>query len=525
MPVDSEHSALHQCLRGGGHGEVARLLLTASGGPFRGRTCAELAAVTVDDALAHPTWKMGPKITVDSSTLMNKGLEVIEAHELFGVDYEQIEVVVHPQSIVHSMVEFCDGSTIAQLSRPDMRLPIGYALGWPARHPVPHGRIDWATLGRLDFEPPDLEAFPCLALAYEAGRIGGTAPAWLSGANEVAVEAFLAGRIPWMGIAETSRRRSHGMMERRRRPPPMSSPPTPGPAPWPGKSCNVAPLERSETAAPHESGARRRHRAAARLAPRPRTARLAHRPTSPSVAAPPDRSPTPEPPPQRRAAPAEAERPGDRRRSPARRGDRRSGCWPCWPASCCSAGSGAGRCWSSSRALVVTIVLHELGHYLTAKWSGMKVTEFFLGFGPRIWSFRRGETDYGVKAIPAGAYVKIIGMNSYEEVDPADEARTYRQQSYPRRLAVAVAGSAMHFLIALVLIFVLLVGFGTAGRRPACSRTVQPSGWTVTEVVAGSAAAAAGLQAGDRIVSVDGVAVADLGRPGRGGPPPARASR
>jgi 1-deoxy-D-xylulose-5-phosphate reductoisomerase len=203
VPVDSEHSAIHQCLRGGRAVEVARLLLTASGGPFRGRSRAELAGVTVEDALAHPTWKMGPKITVDSSTLMNKGLEVIEAHELFGVDYDHIEVVVHPQSIVHSMVEFCDGSTIAQLSKPDMRLPIGYALGWPDRHPAPHGCIDWATLGRLDFETPDLDAFPCLGLAFAAGRAGGTAPAALSAANEVAVEAFLAGRIPWMGIAET----------------------------------------------------------------------------------------------------------------------------------------------------------------------------------------------------------------------------------------------------------------------------------------------------------------------------------
>jgi membrane-associated protease RseP (regulator of RpoE activity) len=157
-------------------------------------------------------------------------------------------------------------------------------------------------------------------------------------------------------------------------------------------------------------------------------------------------------------------------------------------------------------ALIVTIVLHELGHYLTAKSAGMKVTEYFLGFGPRIWSFRRGETDYGLKAIPAGAYVKIIGMNSYEEVDPADESRTYRQQSYPRRLSVAVAGSAMHFLIALVLIFTLLVGFGTPGGT-RLFETVEPSGWTVAEVVPGSAAAAAGLRTGDDLVSVDGVAV------------------
>ena len=154
IPVDSEHCALHQCLRSSSDPtrEVARLVLTASGGPFRGRDAADLAHVTRDEALAHPTWSMGPKITVDSSTLMNKGLEVIEAHELFGVDYDRIDVVVHPQSVVHSMVEFVDGSTIAQLSMPDMRLPIGYALGWPDRITTPFGRIDWSAIGRLDFE-------------------------------------------------------------------------------------------------------------------------------------------------------------------------------------------------------------------------------------------------------------------------------------------------------------------------------------------------------------------------------------
>jgi 1-deoxy-D-xylulose-5-phosphate reductoisomerase len=204
IPVDSEHCAVHQCLRASARPvvEVARLVLTASGGPFRGRTAADLADVTVDDALAHPTWRMGPKITVDSSTLMNKGLEVIEAHELFGVDYDRIEVVVHPQSIVHSMVEFTDAATIAQLSLPDMRLPIGYALAYPERIATPFGPIDWATLGRLDFEAPDLETFRCLALAYAAGRAGGTAPAWLNAANEVAVAAFLKGQIRWSAVAE-----------------------------------------------------------------------------------------------------------------------------------------------------------------------------------------------------------------------------------------------------------------------------------------------------------------------------------
>jgi 1-deoxy-D-xylulose-5-phosphate reductoisomerase len=202
VPVDSEHCAVHQCLRGNPAERVARIVLTASGGPFRGRTSEQLASVTVDEALAHPTWSMGPKITVDSSTLMNKGLEVIEANELFQVGYDRVEVVVHPQSIVHSMVEYTDGATIAQLSMPDMRLPISYALAYPDRGLAPWGAIDWATLGRLDFEPPDLAAFPCLRLAYEAGRAGGDAPATLNAANEVAVAAFLDGLISWLAIAE-----------------------------------------------------------------------------------------------------------------------------------------------------------------------------------------------------------------------------------------------------------------------------------------------------------------------------------
>lgn len=207
VPVDSEHCAVHMCLRGSDGGRrVHEIVLTASGGPFRGRTRADLAEVTVDDALAHPTWSMGPKITVDSSTLMNKGLEVIEAHELFaedfGVGFDDIDVVVHPQSIVHSMVTYSDGATIAQLSMPDMRLPIGYALAHPDRLATPFGPIDWGSLARLDFEAPDREAFPCLDLAYRAGRAGGLAPATLNAANEIAVEAFLAGRIRWIDIPD-----------------------------------------------------------------------------------------------------------------------------------------------------------------------------------------------------------------------------------------------------------------------------------------------------------------------------------
>jgi 1-deoxy-D-xylulose-5-phosphate reductoisomerase len=203
VPVDSEHCAVHQCLAAVDDlTAVARLLLTASGGPFRGRSPAELQMVTVADALAHPTWSMGPKITIDSSTLMNKGLEVIEAHELFGIPYDRIDIVVHPQSIVHSMVELRDGSTLAQLSNPDMRLPIGYALGWPTRSAIPFGALDWTSPTTLTFEPPDREVFRCIDLAYHAGISGGSAPAWLSAANEIAVEAFLDGRMTWSGIAD-----------------------------------------------------------------------------------------------------------------------------------------------------------------------------------------------------------------------------------------------------------------------------------------------------------------------------------
>jgi 1-deoxy-D-xylulose-5-phosphate reductoisomerase len=203
VPVDSEHCALHQCLASvQGTTDVARLLLTASGGPFRDWPADKLGTATVQDALAHPTWSMGPKITIDSSTLMNKGLEVIEAHELFGIDYDRIDIVVHPQSIVHSMVELRDGSTLAQLSAPDMRLPVGYALGWPDRIATPYGALDWSAPRSLTFEAPDRSIFRCIDLAYAAGRRGGSSPAWLSAANEVAVEAFLDGKLRWLGIGE-----------------------------------------------------------------------------------------------------------------------------------------------------------------------------------------------------------------------------------------------------------------------------------------------------------------------------------
>lgn len=199
-PVDSEHSAIWQCLQGESPAAVERLILTASGGPFRTWPKERLAYVTPEEALSHPIWKMGPKITVDSATLFNKGLEVIEAHHLFGVPYEWIEVVVHPQSLIHSLVEFCDGSVKAQLGFPDMRLPIQYALGYPERLPHRYTAVRWSEAGPLTFEPVDEERFPCLRLAREAGRAGGTYPAVLSAADEVAVALFLEGRIGFLDI-------------------------------------------------------------------------------------------------------------------------------------------------------------------------------------------------------------------------------------------------------------------------------------------------------------------------------------
>jgi 1-deoxy-D-xylulose-5-phosphate reductoisomerase len=203
VPVDSEHSAIAQCLRGGTADEVAQLVLTASGGPFFGRSRAELADVTPEQALAHPNWDMGPVVTINSATLVNKGLELIEAHLLFGIGFDRIEVVVHRQSVVHSMVEFTDGSTIAQASPPDMRIPIALALGWPGRVPGAAPAVDWSAAHTWTFQPLDEEAFPAVRLAREAGRSGGTAPAVYNAANEVCVEAFRTGRLPFLGIVDT----------------------------------------------------------------------------------------------------------------------------------------------------------------------------------------------------------------------------------------------------------------------------------------------------------------------------------
>jgi len=206
LPVDSEHSAIFQCLQGAADNPVKSIILTASGGPFRTWNKERVFSAKVSDALGHPTWKMGPKITVDCASMMNKGLEVIEAHHLFRMPLERIEVVVHPESIIHSMVEFEDGAVLAQLGLPDMRVPIGYAMGYPDRVPFGGERLNLAKLGRLTFEAPDTDRFPCLKMAYEAQRMGGIMPVALNGGNEAAVAAFLKERIPFGGIAEVNAR-------------------------------------------------------------------------------------------------------------------------------------------------------------------------------------------------------------------------------------------------------------------------------------------------------------------------------
>ena len=214
LPIDSEHGAIYQCLLGEDHAEVTRLWVTASGGPFRGKKAADLQNITVEQALSHPTWNMGRKISIDSSTLMNKGLEVIEAHHLFAMPYDKIAVVVQPQSAIHSMVEFTDGSVKAHLGTTDMRIPIQFALSYPARWSAPVEPLDFRTLGSLEFEAPDLGTFRCLALAIEAGTTGGTLPAVMNAANEVAVAAFLAEQIPYLGIAElVERAMNHAVRE------------------------------------------------------------------------------------------------------------------------------------------------------------------------------------------------------------------------------------------------------------------------------------------------------------------------
>ena len=374
VPVDSEHCAIHQCLRSSAapDREVARLLLTASGGPFRGRTADRAGGGHASrQALAHPTWSMGPKITIDSSTLMNKGLEVIEAHELFGVDYDRIEVVVHPQSIIHSMVEFSDGSTIAQLSMPDMRLPIGYALAFPERIGTPFGahRLAAARPARLRAARPRHVPLPRTSPtqpdAPAAALRPGSAPPTRSPSRRSSTA-----RIRWEQIADVCKaaldRHDLGVPTTVTR----SWLPTRPTASW--RATSLAELIEDDATGEDERCHRQPGIDAAGRYDRFRNEvdgrRVGHRAAR-------DRG-------GRRA-------PGSRcrARSPA---SSSSACWRGWPFT---------NIWMFVFVvgIIVSVFLHETGHFVTARLTGMKATQFFLGFGPRLWSFRRGETEYGVR--------------------------------------------------------------------------------------------------------------------------------
>ncbi len=432
VPVDSEHSALAQCLRGGRAAEVRRLILTASGGPFRGRRAADLATVTPAQALAHPTWRMGPVVTINSATLVNKGLELIEAHLLFDLPLTAIDVVVHPQSIVHSMVEFTDGSTLAQCSPPDMRLPIAMALAWPRRVPDAVPACDWTTAQTWTFEPLDAAAFPAVGLARQVGTAGGVAPAIYNAANEEAVAAFLGGDLAFTGIVDTVARVLDESAEE-----------------GTGNVEELSDVLRAETTRP-------------RASPRFDLRHRYHR-------------------------------------------------------SCgdvCRADDGRTRTMMTIGilafvvALLVSVMLHEAGHFVTAKLFGMKATQFFVGFGTTLWSRQRGETEYGVKAIPAGGFVKIIGMTPLEDVPVEDQPRAFINKPGWQRFIVLVAGSTMHFVIALVLLLILLLSWPSVVHGASQVDTVSPCVTTSADQACPAGAAPAPavgkFKPNDIIVAVNG---------------------
>ena len=373
LPVDSEHSALHQLIRGEPAGSVDRLVLTASGGPFRGRV--DLTGISREEALAHPTWDMGGKISIDSATLMNKGLELIEAHHLFGLGYDEIDVVVHPQSLIHSLIHLADGSTLAHLGHPDMRVPIAYALFGPERLELPVEHLDLAEDRLLDVRGARHRD---LRLPAPGARSGGD------------------GRDRSLHPQRRQRGRRRRLPRRR--------------------------------AALHRH--RRGRRAGARSGPGS------------------DADPLPGPLRLRRRGPRPRGRGGRRRRRThsIRKRERRRMSWFFAIAGFCA-----------------LVVLHEAGHFTAAKVVGMRVEKFFLFFPPKVASITRGETEYGIGAIPLGGYVKISGMNPEEELPPEVEERAYHRMPVWKRIFVIAAGPAVNIVLALVMFWFLAVGFGLDG--------------------------------------------------------------
>ena len=374
IPIDSEHTAIHHLLTGEPPGVVEKLIITASGGPFRGRT--DLEDVTVEQALNHPTWRMGGKITIDSATLMNKGLEVMEAHHLFGTPYDRIDVVVHPQSIIHALVQLCDGSTKAHMGYPDMRVAIGYALHHPDRADLPIENLDLVKLGRLDFEAPDLDAFP--ACAWRA------------------------------------RRRSRAAPRRARSTPPTRSPSTPSST---GRLGFMG-IPRVIEGVLEQLGSHRVHDFEALYVTDSEARELANE----LIAV-------------------------------------RAMSWVL-----------------AFLGFAMLVILHEAGHFFAAKAVGMRVERFALFFPPLVYKYKRGETEYGVGAIPLGGYVKITGMNPAEEIPPEHAHRAYYRQPVWKRIVVIAAGPAVNIALAFVILAGVFMWQGTVSRRPwsARSRPTRP---------------------------------------------------
>ena len=407
LPVDSEHNAIHQCLHGRSpRSTCARLILTASGGPFRNLPAGRSQRVTPEDALRHPTWRMGPKITIDSATLMNKGLEVIEARWLFDVGPDRIDVVVHPQSIVHSMVELVDGSIIAQLGVTDMRLPIQYAFSYPDRWRAPLPPLDLTRAGRLDFEVPDTARFPCLALAFRALAGDPALPIVLNAANEVAVAAFLQSASRFH-VHPRRHPRGDGRLRARR---PQILP----------DSTMCAP----SIAGPASS---RRRRPLGKIA---------------------------------------YERVG-----------------------------AVTTILAFIFVLGVLIFVHELGHFLMARRIGVRVLTFSLGFGPKLVSFRRGDTEYCVSAIPLGGYVKMAGENPEDARTGASDE--FLSKTKWQRFQVLIMGPVMNLALAVLVMAAVLY----QGRRSRRSTERRSSSDPSTRT---RSAQAAGVHLGDRILSIDG---------------------